>query len=167
MPPDWQVVKMEYDMMRDIVHDVSDRQLILTRLFRASPEQVWAAWTNPAILPRWFGPEGFSCTTKEIDLRVGGVWRFDMIGHGMTYANRHRFTHHVPNERIEFLMDDDTDDFPPYEVVVTFAPEDGGTRLTQVMTFPTVAKKDEAVSYNAVELGQTTLAKLAAILGET
>jgi hypothetical protein len=167
MPPDWQVVKTEYDMMQDIVHDMSDRQLILTRLFRASPEQVWAAWTDPAILPRWFGPEGFSCTTKEIDLREGGVWRFDMSGHGMTYPNRHRFTRHVPHERIEFLMDDDSDAAPPYEVVVTMTPEDGATRLTQVMTFPSAEKKKEAEGYNAVELGYTTLAKLAAELGES
>ncbi len=144
----------------------ADRQMILTRHYRASPEQVWKAWTDPAILPRWFGPEGIDCVTKEIDLREGGVWRFDMIGHGQVWANRHRFTRHVPHARIEFLMDDDSDAAPPYEVVVTMTPEDGGTRLTQVMTFPSVEKKKEAEGYNAVELGQTTLAKLARELGE-
>jgi len=146
--------------------DLGHRQMTLTRLYKASPAQVWAAWTDPTVLPRWFGPEGITCVTKEIDLRPGGQWRFDMIGLGQTWANRHRFTRHVPHERIEFLLDDDTDAAPPYEVVVTLVPEEGGTRLTQVMTFPSLAKKQEAEGYNAVELGQTTLAKLAVVLGE-
>ncbi len=145
---------------------MEDRQITLTRLFAASPEQVWAAWTDPAILPRWFGPEGFSCTTREIDLRPGGVWRFDMVGQGMTFANRHRITAYVPHERIEFLMDDDNDDSPAWPVVITLVPEGGGTRLTQTMTLHSAAAKTEAENFNAVELGYTTLAKLAAILGE-
>jgi uncharacterized protein YndB with AHSA1/START domain len=145
---------------------MDDRQLTLSRLFRASPAQVWKAWTDPDILPRWFGPAGFTCMTKEIDLREGGIWRFDMVGHGRTFPNRHRFTRYLPHSRIEYLLDDDSDTSPPFEVVVTLTPHDEGTQLVQVMTFPTVEKRDEAVGYNAVALGQTTLDKLAAILGE-
>ena len=100
---------------------------------------------DPAILPQWFGPEGYHCTTKEIDLREGGLWRFDMIGpDGTVWANRHRFTLHDAPRRIEFLMDADTDAAPPFEVVVTLTPESGGTRLTQVMTFPTAEARDGA-----------------------
>ena len=138
-----------------------NRQITLTRLIAAPPETVWRCWTDPAILPQWFGPEGYHCTTKEIDLREGGLWRFDMIGpDGTVWANRHRFTlHHAP-QRIEFLMDADSDDDTPYEVVVTLAPEQGGTRLTQTMTFPTQESRDGALAYGADRLGQTTLAKL-------
>lgn len=142
---------------------IQDRQITLTRLIAAPAEVVWRCWTDPAILPKWFGPEGFSCATKEIDLRQGGLWRFDMTGpDGTVWANRHRFTLYDAPHRIEFLLDADNDAAPPFEVVVTLTPETGGTRLTQVMTFPTPEMRDGALSYGADRLGQTTLAKLEA-----
>lgn len=142
---------------------MQDRQITLTRLIAAPPETVWRCWTDPAILPKWFGPEGYNCTTKEIDLRQGGIWRFDMIGpDGTVWANRHRFTLHDAPRRIEFLMDADSDAAPPFEVVVTLTPEADGTRLTQTMTFPSTEARDGALSYGADRLGQTTLAKLEA-----
>lgn len=142
---------------------MQDRQITLTRLIAAPPEVVWRCWTDPAILPKWFGPEGFSCATKEIDLRQGGQWRFDMTGpDGTVWANRHRFTLYDAPNRIEFLLDADSNDAPPFEVVVTLTPEAGGTLLTQTMTFPTPESRDGALSYGADRLGQTTLAKLEA-----
>lgn len=143
---------------------MEDRQITLSRLIAASPELVWRCWTDPALLPQWFGPEGYSCTTKEISLRQGGIWRFDMIGpDGKVWPNRHRFTLYDQPRRIEFLMDGDTDADTPFEVVVTLTPEAGGTRITQVMTFPSAEIRNGALAYGADRLGQTTLAKLAKI----
>lgn len=142
---------------------LSDRQITLTRVIAASPEKVWRCWTDPALLPRWFGPEGYACTTKEIDLREGGQWRFDMIGpDGTVWPNRHRFTLYAPFTRIEFLMDDDTDGQPPITVDVTLTPEGTGTRLTQTMTLPSAEAKQGALGYGADRLGMQTMAKLAA-----
>lgn len=143
----------------------SDRQITLTRLIKAPPSRVWAAWTDPALLPRWFGPKGYSCTTHEIDLRPGGVWRFDMTGpDGKAWPNRHRFHLQIPERRLEFTLDSDDDASPQLSVVVTLEPEAGGTRLTQVMTLPDAASREAAVKFGAVELGQTTLDKLAALV---
>ena len=140
--------------------------LTLTRLIAAPPARLWAAWTDPDLLPRWFGPAGYSCRSKEIDLRQGGLWRFDMIGpDGTVFPNRHRYTRMLPQTRIEFLMDDDTDAAPPMAVVVTLQPEGSGTRITQTITFPDAAARAAAEAYGAAELGQTTLAKLAALVG--
>ena len=142
---------------------MQDRQITLTRLIAAPPELLWRCWTDPAILPLWFGPEGYSCQTKEIDLRQGGQWRFDMIGpDGTIWKNRHRYTLHLAPKRIEFLMDGDDDANPPMEVVVTLEPGEGGTRITQVMTFSTIEACQGARAYGAERLGQTTYAKLAA-----
>ena len=138
--------------------------MTLTRRFDATPAQVWAAWTDPTILPRWFGPEGIACTTREIDLRQGGQWRFDMAGFGQVWANRHRYTLMRPFERIEFIMDSDDDASPQHIVTVTLTPEDAGTRLTQVIRFPDAATRDNAISFGAQALGETTLNKLAAQL---
>jgi uncharacterized protein YndB with AHSA1/START domain len=142
--------------------------MTLTRTFAATPAQVWAAWTDPAILPRWFGPQGFTCATHQIDIREGGQWRFDMVGamggQVMTFPNRHRYQRLIPTARIDFLMDDGTDAAPPFAVTVTLTAEGDGTRLTQVMTFPDQASHDAAVAMGAAALGMTTLAKLAAIV---
>jgi uncharacterized protein YndB with AHSA1/START domain len=143
---------------------MEDRQLRIGRVLRAPVAAVWRAWTDPDVLPRWFGPEGITCHTREIDLRDGGVWRFEMRGMGQVWQNRHRDFTYTPMSRIHFLMDDDTEEMAPHDVVVTLTPVGEGTRLEQVMTFATVAGKQAAEGYGAVELGQTTLAKLAAVV---
>lgn len=145
---------------------MNDRTLVLERSFRASPARVYAAWTDPEALPRWFGPDSLSCRTHAIDVREGGVWRFDMTGEGQLFANRHRWTTLVPHRRIEFLMDDGSDDRPPMIVQVTLSPEGAGTRLVQRVTFPDAAGRAAAEGYGAVEKGHQTLTKLAASLGE-
>ncbi len=50
-----------------------EEALILKRVFRASPEAVFRAWTEPERVMRWWGPKGFTCPACQIDLRVGGV----------------------------------------------------------------------------------------------
>jgi len=57
----------------------ADRTLVIERVFRAPPEAVFAAWTDPAILVRWFGPEGFSVPEHALDVREGGAWRTVML----------------------------------------------------------------------------------------
>ena len=143
---------------------MQDRQITLTRLIAAPVAKVWQCWTDPAILPRWFGPEGYRCQTTEIDLREGGQWLFDMTGpDGKVWKNRHRYTLMQAMHRIEFLLDDGTDDESPMEVVVTLTPEAGGVRISQVMTFQTAAARNAAMAFGADKLGQTTLAKLEAM----
>ena len=142
-----------------------DLTMTLTRVFDATPAQVWAAWADPAILPRWFGPKGYSCTTQEIDLRDGGVWRFDMLGpDGTVWPNRHRITRYTPMTAITYLLDDGTDGYAAMQVDITLTPDGNGVRLTQTITFPNAGAKAGAVAFGAAALGETTLDKLAAIL---
>ena len=140
------------------------RTILLTRLIHASPETIWRCWTDPRLLPKWFGPEGHHCVTLEIDLRQGGHWLFDMIGpKGEVYANLHRYTLYDPTKRIEFTMSDPTSGHDHAAVVVTLTPTEAGTRVTHEMTFASQAIRDGAVNFGAVELGQTTYAKLAVL----
>ncbi|MEO6300116.1 MAG: SRPBCC domain-containing protein [Paracoccaceae bacterium] len=142
-----------------------DRQIIMTRLIPALPDKVWRAFTDPTLLPRWFGPDGFTCKTKEINLVEGGQWRFDMIApDGTIYPNRHRYTRQTPTTRLEFLMDDDSDTDLPMQVEITLTAESGGTRLTQTITFPNTNAKTAALSFGADVLGQQTLGKLATLV---
>ena len=142
-----------------------DRTMTLQRLIHASPEQVWRAWTDPAILPQWFGPAGYTCQTKEINLSPGGLWRFDMTGpDGTIWPNRHHAFSYDPYTKITFLLDDDTDTSPPMAVTVTLTPQDGGTLLTQSVIFPNAETYAGAKAFGAIDLGQSTLAKLAAMV---
>jgi uncharacterized protein YndB with AHSA1/START domain len=141
--------------------EIAARQITISRLIAAPPATVLRCWTDPAILLKWFGPDGFTCITKEIDLREGGLWRFDMVGHGQTWPNRHRYLAMTQN-RIAFLMDADAEG-EPMQVEVVMTPEAGGTRLTQTITFPDAAGRVAAMGYQADVKGLETLAKLAAM----
>lgn len=54
--------------------------LVISRVFDAPRERVWKAWTDPEIIKRWWGPEGFSSPSIRVDLRVGGKYVFAMHG---------------------------------------------------------------------------------------
>lgn len=142
---------------------MSGRSIALSRLIAAPVDKVWRCWTDPSLLPRWFGPDGFACQTHDIDLREGGHWIFDMSGpDGKIWPNRHRYTKMVPHV-IEFLLDSGTDDEAPFEVVMTLTAAGAQTRIRYEMTFPSSAARAMAVGYGAVDLGKQTLSKLAAL----
>ena len=56
------------------------KELVITREFDAPRERVWKAWTDPEMVKRWWGPEGFTAPSIMIDLRVGGRYIFAMQG---------------------------------------------------------------------------------------
>ena len=60
----------------------TDREIVMTRVFDATRRMVWDAFTRPELLKRWFGPRGWSLVECEVDLRVGGGFRFVLLGPG-------------------------------------------------------------------------------------
>ena len=58
----------------------SDREIVLTRVFQAPRRLVFQAWTQPEHLMQWFGPRSCPLLSCELDLRVGGAWRFILRG---------------------------------------------------------------------------------------
>lgn len=134
------------------------RSLVLDRLVPAPISRVWAAWSDPEILPRWWGPRGFTCKTKEINLRSGGLWRFDMIApDGTVFANRHRYHRHDREVHIAYLLDDDGGSMTPAEVDVSFNAVEGGTYVTLKMVFASPEILAEVKSFGAASHGYTTL----------
>ena len=59
----------------DSAHEKLAATLVVRRRIHATPEKLFAAWTQPEHLVRWWGPEGVTCSEAEIDLRVGGAYR--------------------------------------------------------------------------------------------
>lgn len=78
-----------------------DRAHATQRTIDAPRNRVFEAFSNPIHLARWWGPNGFSSTFKEFDLRKGGFWRFTMHGpDGKDYPNENVFLEVVLNERV-------------------------------------------------------------------
>lgn len=141
-----------------------EREIVLTRVFDAPRELVFKAWTDKDHISKWFGPKGFSCTTHEIDMRVGGSWRFDMRGpDGKIWPNLMVFLEVKYPERLVFDHGTGKDDDPDkFRVIVTFdAQGDKKTIVTLRQLHPTTARRKEVIGFGAVELGFQTLDKLA------
>jgi uncharacterized protein YndB with AHSA1/START domain len=141
-----------------------DREIVLSRVINAARDLVFSAWVNPQHLAQWFGPSGFKIETKEMDIRVGGMWRFDMIGpDGMHYPSRMLFRRIETPSLIEFDHGDDKDNDPGvFRTTVTFDQQsDGKTVVTLRQLHPTKAQRDAGIGFGAVEYGYQTLDKLA------
>jgi uncharacterized protein YndB with AHSA1/START domain len=141
-----------------------DREVVITRLVDAPRALVFEAWTDPAQLPAWFGPEGFAIETREIDIRVGGQWRFDMIApDGTRYGNRMVFLRLEAPVLIEVDHGSDRDRDPSaFRMLLTFDEQaNGKTIVTLRQMHPTRARRDEVIGFGAVEYGGQTLDKLA------
>jgi uncharacterized protein YndB with AHSA1/START domain len=143
-----------------------DREIVLTRVIDAPIEAVYAAWTTPDI-GRWFGPDGFTCTTHEMEVTVGGRWRFDFVGpDGTLYTNRVVYREIVPGQRLVFDHGSDIDDDPDrFVVTVTFDQQQNGkTVLALRQLHASPGHRAAAIGFGAVEYGYQTLGKLAAHL---
>lgn len=150
----------------DNLMGVAERTMILQRVIRAPRPVVWGAWANPETLPRWWGPDGFSCRTKRIDLRTGGEWVFDMIApDGTVFPNHHLYGEMRAEERIDYTLLWGENGPKHADVWAAFDEQDGATTVTLGMVFSTAAEFRDAKGFGAVELGLQTLGKLARFAG--
>jgi uncharacterized protein YndB with AHSA1/START domain len=148
----------------------ADREIVIARRINAPREGVFDAFTDVRHLSRWWGPDGFTTTTRAFEFSVGGVWDFVMHGpDGTDYQEWITWREIVPPERIVLLHGEFRDDPNAFESVWTFSADgdEAATRVELRTVFPTRALRDEAIEkYHAVEGGQQTLGNLAAYLAE-
>lgn len=145
----------------DNLAQAAERTMVLQKIIRAPRAVVWKAWMNPETLPLWWGPEGFSCRTRRIDLRQGGEWVFDMIGpDGTVYPNHHRYSDVKPEERLGYTLLWGENGPKHADAWAAFEEQDGFTKVTLGMVFSTAAEFQDAKGFGAVELGMETLGKL-------
>ena len=146
----------------------ADREIVVSRVIGAPRELVFEAFTEVRHLSQWWGPEGFTTTTRAFDFRVGGVWDFVMHGpDGTDYQEWISWTEIVPSQRIAMLHGEFRDDPNAFESALTFAPDGAATRIEMRTVFPTKELREEAAEkYHAVEGAQQTLRNLAAYVTE-
>jgi uncharacterized protein YndB with AHSA1/START domain len=135
--------------------------LTLEREFAAPVARVFAAWTDPRLMAQWWGPEGMTCPVCEIDLRVGGKWKF---------VNRHpqgEVTFYGEYREISapsrLVYTEIFADFPDNVSVITadFVQQGDKTRYTAVCRYPSKEVRDivmqsgmehgAALSYDALD----------------
>ena len=147
----------------------ADREIVISRVIDAPRELVFEAFTEVRHLSRWWGPEGFTTTTRSFAFRVGGEWDFVMHGpDGTDYQEWITWTGIAPPERIALLHGESRGDLNAFESVLTFTSDGAATRIEMRTVFPTRELRDDAVEkYHAIEGGQQTLNKLAAYVTET
>ena len=126
---------------------VSERELVLTRLIDAPPERVFRAWTDPALLVRWFAPLPWTTPKAELDVRPGGSSLIVMRGpDGTEFPSRGVYLEVVENRRLVFtdayVSAWEPSEKPFFTGILTFEDEGGKTRYTARARHWTVADRE-------------------------
>jgi uncharacterized protein YndB with AHSA1/START domain len=136
----------------------ADEQILITREFDAPKHLVYEAWTTPELVKRWWSAKRGEVTIAEIDLRVGGAWRYVMVADGGFEVGFHgEYREIVPNERI--VSTEVYEGAPQVEGVeegtlntLMLAEADGRTTMTVLVQAPSKEIRD-AIIESGMEAG--------------
>ena len=134
-----------------------DTEILITREFDAPKHLVYRAYTEPELIKRWWSGERGEVTSVEVDLRVGGTWRYVMVANGgFEVAFHGEYREIVPNERLvmteiyEMPADDPMAGTPEAEEgalnTITFTQVDGRTTLTTAVECHTPEVRDAIIN---------------------
>jgi uncharacterized protein YndB with AHSA1/START domain len=146
-----------------VATETSDREIVMIRTFRAPRTLVFKAFTDAEHLKHWWGPRGFTTTTRGMDVRPGGIWRLVMHGpDGRDYHNRIVYLEVVEPERLVFKHEPDDECEPVgHQTTVTFAEDGDRTRVEFRMLFPSAKAREHVVKIcGAIEGGKQTFDRL-------
>ena len=135
--------------------ETSDRELVITRLLNAPRELVFNVWTDPKHVAQWWGPNGFTNTIHEMEVKPGGVWRLTMHGpDGVDFPNKIVFHQVLKPELLVYSHGDDKDP-GQFEVTVNFVAKGKKTELTMRSVFRTKEELDHVVRKHGAREGMT------------
>lgn len=154
MPAGW---NQSLQCLDDFLSGAHERRIMIPRLLPTSCEKTFAAWIERDKVKQWWGPDGFTITLEEMDVRPGGIWQFMMHGpDGRDYPNRNRYREVHRPTRLVFEHER-----PRFLTTVTFDSMVGQTALTMRLVFPSKEQRDAAVeTFNAIEGSNQTLNRL-------
>ena len=135
--------------------------LIHTRLLDAPRDLVWEVWTNPEHIKEWWGPNGFSLTTKSMHVEPGKIWEFIMHGMGRDWDNKIEYTEVKKPSLLSYKHSGARSEDYNFTVTVSFEEVEGKTLLTMKSVFKSKEIIDELNrKVNAIEGGKQTLNRL-------
>ena len=145
----------------------TDREVVMTRVFDAPRHLVFDAFSKPELLKRWFGPRGWSMSVCDVDLRVGGGFRFVLQGpDGQSMGMRGVYQEiDAPGRSVHL---ESFDDFPGEPAVVTTVLEEQDGKTTMMVTVLSPSKEvRDAVLESGMEHGAAeSYDRLAELLAE-
>jgi uncharacterized protein YndB with AHSA1/START domain len=137
----------------------TDEQILITREFDAPKQLVYKAFTTPELVKRWWHADRGEMTIAEIDLRVGGRWRYVMVtGDGVEVGFHGEYREIVPNERVvstevyEGLPEGVSEEEAATVNSATFTEADGRTTLTILVQATSKLSRD-AIIASGMEAG--------------
>ena len=128
----------------------SELEIRVERVFDAPREHVFSVWTNPELIPEWWGE---STVVEEMDVRPGGAWRF-RTAHGLVEGE---FREVEPPERL-------VQTFQNHLQTLEFEDLGERTKLTQTMLFASTEERDTTMSYGVEEGAKGGFARIDAVL---
>ena len=132
---------------RAVVTLPSSTEILITREFDAPRHLVYKAWTTPELIKRWWSAKRGKVTVAEVDLRVGGTWRFVMVADGgFEVAFHGEYREIIENERI--VNTEVYEAMPDGEAlnIVTFTEQHGRTTLSILVQHSVQAHRDMHVA---------------------
>ncbi|MES2005994.1 MAG: SRPBCC domain-containing protein [Bacteroidota bacterium] len=138
-----------------------DNIIIHTRLLDAPRELVWEVWTTPDHIKEWWGPNGFSLTTKSMIVECGKIWDFIMHGMGRDWDNKIEYVEVTKPSLLRYKHSGAENEDYNFTVSVFFEEVEGKTLLTMKSIFKSKAIIEELNrKVNAIEGGKQTLNRL-------
>jgi uncharacterized protein YndB with AHSA1/START domain len=135
--------------------------LIHTRIFDAPRDLVWEVWTNPEHIKEWWGPNGFSLTTKSMTVQPGKIWEFIMHGMGQDWDNKIEYVEVKKPSLLSYKHSGERSDDYNFTVTISFEEVEGKTLLTMKSIFKSKEIIEELNrQVNAIEGGKQTLNRL-------
>ncbi|MGO9222032.1 MAG: SRPBCC family protein [Streptosporangiaceae bacterium] len=146
---------------RAVVTLLEDTQILITREFDAPARLVYRAWTTPELVRRWWSGDRGEMTSVEIDLRVGGTWRFVMKANaGFEVAFHGEYREIVPAERI--VSTEVFEGMPDAEALntITFTEADGRTTMSILVQHSSQEHRDAHINSGMEDGMQEALDRL-------
>jgi len=143
----------------------TDEQILITREFDAPRRLVFKAYTTPELVRRWFHANRGEMTVCDIDLRVGGSWRYVMIANGgFEFGFHGEYREIVPDERlVSTEVYEGAPDAPALDTV-TFTEVDGRTMLSILVQHSSRENRDAHINSGMEDGLQDAMSLLAAVL---
>jgi len=143
----------------------SDREIVMERVFNAPRALVFKAYTDPNLIPKWWGPRKYTTTVDKLEVKVGGVWRFvQRDAAGNEYAFNGVYREIVPPERLSYTFEFEGMSGHVVIETVTFEEHDGKTKLTATSLFQSVEDRDGMLQSGMEEGANESQERLAELL---
>jgi uncharacterized protein YndB with AHSA1/START domain len=123
--------------------ETGKHEIRMTREFNAPRELVFKAFTDPALIPRWWGPAEYTTLVDKMEVKAGGLWRYiQRSATGEEFSFYGVYHSVLASERIIFTFE--WEGMPGHVLLetVTFEERDGKTTITDALVFQTVADRD-------------------------